>query len=173
MRAMACAAAALMVALTMSCRDRDADDTASRVDTAVEETGNEARDAANDAGNAADEAAEDTKDAAEDAKDDLADASYSNREEFRHDVKERLDAIDRELKQFESELGADATEARVQAVTAARQARSEAERSAERLAGATAANWDELKSKVNAAIDSADRQLRALRPDAKPMGGTG
>ena len=173
MRAMACAAAALMVALTMSCKDRDADDTASRVDTAVEDAGNETREAANDAGDAVEEAAEDTKDAAKDAKDDLADASYTERAEFRNDVKERLDAMDRELKQFESELGKDASEARVQAVTAARKARTDAERSAERLSGATAANWDELKSKVNAAIDAADRQLRALRSDAKPMGGTG
>ena len=46
-------------------------------------------------------------------------------------------------------------------------------RDVDRLAGATAANWDELQNDVSKSLDSLDRQLRALRPDAKPMGGAG
>jgi serine/threonine protein kinase len=38
---------------------------------------------------------------------------------------------------------------------------------------AAAANWDELKTRVIVSLDSLDRQVRARRPDAKPMGGAG
>ena len=144
MRAMACAAVALMFAFTAACGDRDRRDTASRID-----------------------------DAAEDAADDLRGYSYERRDEFRRDVDQRLDRMDEELAELERNTGEGADQARRDAVAAARDARRAVDAHVERLGDASESNWDELKLRVSEALDSADRELRALRPDAKPMGGTG
>jgi hypothetical protein len=81
--------------------------------------------------------------------------------------------VDGELKALERELDEDATEAHTQAVAAAREARSAAETTFERLAGATAANWEELKREASEALETAELRIRELRPDANPMGGAG
>ena len=162
MRPMACAAAALMFALAVACKDRDRQDTASRIDTAAEEAEEGVR-----------EGAEDVEDASEDAADDIRGYSYERRDEFRRDVRERLDRMDEELAELERDAGEDADEARRDAVAAARDARQAIDPHVERLGEATESNWEELKQRVSESLDSADRQLRALRPDAKPMGGTG
>ena len=140
MRAMACAAAALVFAFTAACNDRDRDDTASRIDNAA---------------------------------DDLGGYSYERRDEFRRDVRERLDRMDEELAELERDTGEGAEQARRDAVDAARDARLAVDEDVDGLRDATESNWDELKLRVSQALDSVDRQLRALRPDAKPMGGTG
>ena len=180
MRPMACAAAALMFALAVACKDRDRQDTASRVDTAAEEAGQDVREGAKDVDNAAKDAGQDVRkgaeevgDAAEDAVDDVRGYSYERRDEFRRDVRERLDRMDEELAELERDAGKDAGEARRDAVAAARDARQAIDRNLERLGAATQSNWDELKARVSESLDSADRALRALRPDANPMGGTG
>ena len=162
MRPMACAAAALMFALAVACKDRDRQDTASRVDTAAEEAGQDVR-----------EGAKDVENAAKDAVDDVRGYSYERRDEFRRDVRERLDRMDEELAELERDAGKDAGQARRDAVAAARDARQAIDRNLERLGAATQSNWDELKARVSESLDSADRALRALRPDANPMGGTG
>ena len=162
MRAMACAAAALMVAFTTACKDRDRQDTASRIDAAAEEVGEDVR-----------EGAEDVRDATEDATDDVRESSYERRDEFHREVRERLDRMDRELAELERDSKAGSDETRRNAVAAARDARLAVNRNVDRLGDATQANWDDLKHRVSESLDSADRALRALRSDAKPMGGTG
>jgi uncharacterized phage infection (PIP) family protein YhgE len=188
MRAMICTAIALMFTLTSACGDRDRDDTASRVDNTAEEAGEDVRegtedvaDATGDAAENAAEATEDaaegaanaTEDAAEDAADDSPENSYQRREEFRRDVRQRLDQLDEELAQLERDTREGADEARVEAIAAARNARQVVGRHVDRLANATAENWEELKQSVSESLDSAERRVQALRPDAKPMGGTG
>ena len=56
MRAMACAAAALMLGFTVACGDRDRQDTEGRIDDAAEEVGANVREGAEDVGDAADDA---------------------------------------------------------------------------------------------------------------------
>ena len=176
MRAMTCAAAALMVAFTLACKDRDrtetvsrtdntadrVDNAADRVDNAAEEAGEEVREGARDAGNAAEKAADD-------ASDKVRESSYDRRDEFRREVRERLAAMDKELTGLEGDLKQGASETRVKAVAAARDARRAAQRNVDRLGSATAANWEKLKREVSGSLDLTERQLRALRPDAKPM----
>lgn len=162
MRAMTCAAAALVMAFMLGCDDRERQDAAGRIDNAAEEAGDEMR-----------EGAEEVGDAAEDAADDLGDYSYDRREEFRGDVRTRLDRLDSELAELEREIDEDATEAHKEAVAAAREARSAAQRSFDRLGDATASNWEQVKGEVREALEAAELRLRELRPDAKPMGGTG
>jgi hypothetical protein len=67
----------------------------------------------------------------------------------------------------------DRHDGRRDAVAAARGARRAIDRNVERLGTATESNWDELKRRVSESVDSADRAIRSLRPDANPMGGTG
>ena len=184
MRAITCAAAVLMVAFSTGCNDRDRTDTASRIDNAAEETGDEVREgtenvgdeaaeAADDVGDAAREGAEDVGNAAKDVADDPTDDSFADRDEFKRDVRERLDRMDQELAELGRDVNEDAGDARVKAIAAARDARQAVERGYEKLAGATESNWAELRRGVSDALYSAEQKIRALRPDAKPMGGTG
>lgn len=162
MRPMACAAAALMLAFTVACNDRDRQDTAGRIDNAAEEAGEDVR-----------EGAGKVEKTAEDAAADVRGYSYEGRDEFRRDVRERLGQMDKELVELERSTKEGADQARRDAVAAARGARRAIDRNLERLGEATESNWKELKLRVSESLDSADRQLRALRSDAKPMGGTG
>ena len=173
MRLMACAAAALTFAFTAACHDRDRQDTGTRIDNAAEEAGRDVEEGAEDVAGAAEDAAEDVGNAAEDAVNDADAYSYERRDEFRSDVRARLDRMDGELAEFERAREAEAGEARRDAVAAARDARQAVDRNVERLDAATADNWSEVRSRVSESLDSAERALRALRPDAKPMGGTG
>jgi hypothetical protein len=180
MRPIACAAAALMFAFAVACKDRDRQDTASRIDTTAEEAEQDVREGAEQVENAAEEAgqdvrkgAEDADNAAEDAVDDVRGYSYERRDEFRRDLRERLDRMDQELTELDRSTREGADQARRNAVAAARDARRAIDRNVERLGEATESNWEELKLRVSESLDSAERQLRALRSDAKPMGGTG
>lgn len=180
MRPMACAAAALTFAFAFACKDRDRNDTSSRIETAAEEAGQDVREGAEDVKNTAEEAgrdvredAKDTDNAAEDAVDEVRGYSYERRDEFRRDVRERLAKMDKELAELERATEKGASQARRDAVAAARDAREAIDQNVERLGTATASNWDELKRRVNESLYSTDRALRALRPDANPMGGAG
>jgi hypothetical protein len=112
MRPIACASAALMLAVTVACNDRDRDDTASRIDNA----------------------------GAEAAAADFRGYSYARREEFHREVRERLDRMDAELAELERDTKESASESQAEAVAAARRARIAVERNVERLAKATEAS---------------------------------
>jgi len=177
MRKCAWVAAALAVALTAGCKDRDHRDADDQVAAAADRTGNAVDSAADRAGHTVDSAANDVGDqakrAAEDLNNKLAGTPYERRDEFRHEVDERLAALDKELADLKSHVNKDATESYRNGVAAARETRRTVGADVARLSGATAANWDELKTRVSVSLDSLDRQVKALRPDAKPMGGAG
>ena len=166
MRTVAWVGAALAVALTAGCKDRDQRDADDQVAAAADRTGNAVDSAANAVGDAA-------KDAANDVGDKVGATPYERRDDFRHEVDERLAALDKELADLRSHVNKDATETYRNGVAAARETRRTVGADVDRLAGATAANWDELKTRMSVSLDSLDRQVRALRPDAKPMGGAG
>ena len=67
MRTYALVAAALAVALTTGCKDRDRDDTGSRVDATADSAGAAVREGANDVGDAAESTADKAGDAAQDS----------------------------------------------------------------------------------------------------------
>ena len=181
MRTYAWVAAALAVALTTGCKDRDRGDTGDRVEATGDRAGDEVRQGANDVGNAVDTAADKVGDAARDAGNATEDAArkvtgtstYDQRDEYRREVRARLDELDRKLADARKSVNKDASEAYTKAVAAARDTRSAVGRDVERLGQATAANWDEVRDDMRASLDSLDRQIRALQPDAKPMGGAG
>lgn len=197
MRTIAWVAAALAVAFTTSCADRDRRDAGAdagdRVEGASEQASGEVREGASRTEDAVEGAADKTEDAAKDAGDKVGDAaddagnavekaadktgvssySYERRNAFREDVDERLAAMDKELAGLGQGINENAADSHTKAVVAARETRKAVGRDVDRLAGATAANWDQLQNTVRKSLSLLDRQLRALRPDAKPMGGTG
>ena len=207
MRTIAWVAAALAVAFTTACADRDrrdadtdsadrveaagdtsgavregavktedtAEDAADKVGDATKDAADKVGDAAKDAGDKADTAANDAAGTVEKAADELGISSYSyeRRDAFREDVDNRLVAMDKELAELRQGVNAEAAETYIKAVAAAGETRKAVGRDVDRLAGATAANWDEVQGDVRASLDSLTRQLRALRPDANPMGGAG
>ena len=184
MRTVALVGAALVLALTTGCKDRDRGDAGDRVEATGEragdeiqegadQTGNAVEDAADDVGDAAKEAGAEVKEAAKDVGDEVGVTSYERRDEFRRDVNERLAAMDKEIAELRKGVNDNATEAYRASVTALGETRRSVGADVDRLTGATAANWDDLRAKARASLEELDRQLRALRPDAKPMGGTG
>jgi hypothetical protein len=162
MKRVAWVGAALALALTAGCKDRDHGD-----------ADDQARATADRAGNAVDSAADAVGDAANDAANGVEGSSYERRDEFRREVDERIAALDKELADLRAHVNKDATESYRKAVAAATETRRTLRADVDRLSGATAANWDELKTRVSVTLDSLDRQVKALRPDAKPMGGAG
>jgi hypothetical protein len=120
-------------------------------------------DAARDAGNATEDAARKV----------TGTTTYERRDEYRQEVRTRLDELDRKLADARKSVNKDASEAYTKAVAAARDTRTAVGRDVERLGQATADNWDEVRDDMRASLDSLDRQIRALQPDAKPMGGAG
>jgi hypothetical protein len=189
MRTVAWVCAALALALGTGCKDRDhrdlnrtdagdrveatTDRASDQAQKGADETGNAAEDAANGAGDAAKDAGNDVKEAARDVGDEFGATSYERRDEFRREVDQRLAAMDKEIADLRKGLNDNSTEQYRNDVAAVRDTRRTVSRDVDRLAGATAATWDDLRSKAWASLDSLDHQLQALRPDAKPMGGTG
>jgi hypothetical protein len=173
MRKVAWVGAALALALTAGCKDRDHRDADDQAKATVDQTGNAVDSAANDVGDAAKDAGNDVKRATEDLNNKLAGTPYERRDEFRHEVDERVAALDKELADLRAHVNRDATESYRNGVAAARETRRTLGADLDRLAGATAANWDELKTRVSVSLDSLDHQVKALGPDAKPMGGAG
>jgi hypothetical protein len=189
MRTAAWMSAALALALTTACKDRDRADVdrtdagnrveatgeraGDQVQKAADETGDAAEHAADDVGDAADSASKGVKEAARDVGDEFGATSYERRDEFRHEVDQRLAAMDKEIADLRKGINDNSTAEYRNAVASVRETRHTVAENVNRLGGATAATWDDLKGKVWTSLDSLDHQLRALRPDAKPMGGTG
>jgi len=189
MRTIAWIGAALALALGTGCKDRDHDDvdrtdagdrveaTTDRagndVEKAADETGDAAEDAADEVGDAANDAGNGVEEAAKDVGDEFGATSYERRDEFRTEVNQRLAAMDKEIAGLRKGLNDNSTEAYRNAVAEVRETRRAVAQDVDRLAGATAATWDDLRTKVWASLDSLDHRLRELRPDAKPMGGAG
>ena len=181
MRKYALVTAALAVALTTGCKDRDRDETASRVDATADSAGAAVREGANDVGNAADTAGDKIGDAARDLGNATEDAArqatgtwtWDRREEYRREAQDRLAGLDKQLADLRKNVNHDATEAYTKGVAAARETRRDVGADLDRLGRATESNWTELRDEFRASIDSLARQVEALQPDAQPMGGAG
>ena len=82
MRKVAWIGAALALALTAGCKDRDHRDADDQVAATADRAGNAVDSAADEVGNAAKDAGNDVKDAAKDIGNKLAGAPYERRDEF-------------------------------------------------------------------------------------------
>jgi hypothetical protein len=154
------AAAAVLMMLALACSPRDRRETASTTDTVATDVGQETENAA--------------RDVKEDVKETVAgDYSYDRRDEFKRDIEERVNRLDQEIADLEKTTRKDAEKARDTAVVHIRAARRTVARQLDRLAATTENTWDDVRGSISRSVDSLDLLVRAQRPDAKPMGGTG
>jgi membrane-associated HD superfamily phosphohydrolase len=158
MRQMTYAAAAVMLVGALACSPRDRQETANRTENAAEDV----RDATR-------EGAEDVRDEARDARD----YAYAQRNDFRRDVDLRLRKLDKEVSDVERSTERGVDKAHDSLLVEVRAARKAVSRDLDRLGSATEASWDDAKNALNRSVYSFQESVRRLRPDARPMGGTG
>jgi ElaB/YqjD/DUF883 family membrane-anchored ribosome-binding protein len=152
------AGALVLMIAAFACSPRDRQETADRTEAAVEDVGDAAREGANEVREEAGEARE---------------YGYAQRNEFRRDLDQRLEGIDREIAELERDTKAGADRSRDSLVANIREARKTVDRDLDRLGSATENNWEDLKRTVNQSVYSLQQALQRTRPDARPMGGTG
>jgi hypothetical protein len=155
MRQIICAAAAVLMVVTVGCDRRDRRETASTLDSTAAEIGR------------------DVEQGAEEARDEFREYSYDRRSEFRRDVDLRLKQLDEQIADLERTTKRGMDKARDSAIVHVRGARKAVNQRLEQFGAATEATWEDVKRDVAAAVDSLDREVKKLLPDARPMGGTG
>jgi uncharacterized membrane protein YccC len=156
MRHMTYAAAAVLVVMAVGCGPRDRRDTASTTDSVAADIPQE------------------THDAAQDVREGVTgDYAYERRAEFRRDINERLQGLDQEIADLERTTKKGVDQARDSAIVQIRSARRSIARQLDRLGAVTENTWDDVRAGISRSVDSLDLLVRARRPDAKPMGGTG
>jgi molecular chaperone GrpE (heat shock protein) len=155
MRQIICAAAAALMVMTLGCSPRDRRETASTLDSTAADIGR------------------DVEQGAEEARDEFRDYAYDRRSEFRRDVDLKLKQLDEQIAELERTTKRGVDKARDSAVVRVTGARTAVSQNLDRFAGATEATWEEVKHDLTAAVDSLDREVKKLLPDARPMGGTG
>lgn len=155
MRQIICAVAAVLMVATLGCSPRDRRETATTLDSAAVDM------------------EQGVEEGAEGVREEFGDYSYDRRNEFRRDVEEKLQRLDQEIAELERTTKRGADKARDSALVHIRGARKAASRSLERFGTATENNWEEVRRSISASVDSLHMAVRAQRPDARPMGGTG
>jgi hypothetical protein len=155
MRQILCAVAAVLMAATLGCSPSDRRETAATLDTAATDV------------------SRDVEEGAEEVREEFRDYSYDQRNDFRRDVDLRLQKLDQEIAELERTTKRGVDKAQDSAVVHIRAARESVKRNLDGFASATERNWDEVKRRISAAVDSLDSAVKAQRPDARPMGGTG
>ena len=158
MRQITCAAAAVLMATAFACSPRDRQETANKVDSVAEDV------------------REDTREGAAEVREEVREArdySYAQRNEYRHDLDLQLTKLDKEIAGIERDTKRGVDQARDSAIVNVRTARKAVTRDLARLGAAAESNWDEAKRNLNESLSALDREVRRLRPDARPMGGTG
>jgi len=158
MREITCAAAAVLLATAFACSPRDRQETASKVDSVAENVREETR-----------QGAEEVREEARAARAD----SYAQRNEFRRDLDLQLKKLDEEIAGLERDTKRGVDHARDSAIVNVRAARRAVGGDLDRLGAATERTWDELTRNLNQSLSALDREVGRLRPDARPMGGTG
>jgi hypothetical protein len=155
MRQLICAAAAVLMVATLGCSPRDRRETASTLDSTAADLGR------------------DVEEGADEARDEFREFSYDRRTEFRRDVDLKLKQLDEQISELERTTKRGVDQARDSAIVHVRGARRAVDRSLDRFAAATETTWEEVKDGISAAVDSLDREVKKLLPDARPMGGAG
>jgi uncharacterized membrane protein YccC len=149
--------------VALGCSPRDRRDTASTTDSVMTPVDSVATDVSRETGDVAHAVRENV----------TRDYAYSRRDEFRRDINERMQRLDQEIADLVNTTKAGVDKARDSAIVRIRAARRSVARQLDRLGSATENTWDDVSGAINRSVDSLDMMLRAQRPDAKPMGGTG
>jgi ABC-type transporter Mla subunit MlaD len=154
------AAMATLVLSTLACRDRDRDETASRVDTAVSDVGDEAR------GGAA-EARDEVREGARS----LDSYTWAERDDFRRDVRQRLTDIDGQIEQLSNDARSSGGTVDDQSMADIRRARKAVDRNVAKLDEATENSWPDLRAGIDRSLETLRDRVDQVTRTGGPMGG--
>jgi DNA-binding protein H-NS len=147
---------------TLACRDRrgDRDETASRVDSAATDVGRDVREGAADARNDVRESMRDLKS-----------YTWAERDDFRHEVAQRLADADKQLEQIRNDVRASRLTVSDSAMADIHRARRAAHRSLARLDDATENTWTDVRASVDRSFQELRDRIDLVTRTAGPMGG--
>jgi hypothetical protein len=154
------AALAALVVSAGACRDRDRDETATRVDSAATEVKQEVREGAA-------EARENVRAGARD----LRSYTWAEREDFRSDVRQRLTDLDGQIDQLTNDARISGSALSDSVVTSLRASRKALDRRLARLDDAAEDNWIELRDGLDKSLEGLRARLAELTRTGGPMGG--
>ena len=154
------AALAALVVSAFACRDRDRDETASRIDSAATEVKQDVR-----------EGAADARDEVRAGVRDLRSYTWAEREDFRSDVRQRLTDLDGQIEQLAQDARISGSTISDKAVADIQASRKALDRRLARLDDAAEDNWNELRDGVDKSLEGLRARVAELTRTGGPMGG--
>lgn len=145
MRRLACAALALMLALTLSCRKKQAGATGGAVDTTL---------------TPAAEPAPEPRDTAPAVRE----FGFDQRQQFAQSIRQQLAGIDQQVKELSDQAKSKGGAVSDRALANIRASRRAVDRSLKRINAATAANWEQVKRGVNQSVDNLTEAIEVAQP---------
>jgi hypothetical protein len=155
-----CAATAALAVSALACRDRDRDETASRVDSAASDVGQDVREGA---ATARDEVREGARE--------LRSYTWAERDDFRRDARQRLKDIDGQIDQLAIDARSSGSTISDSAMADIRSARKAVDRNLARLDDATEDGWTGVRGGVDRSLESLRDRIDAVTRTGGPMGG--
>ena len=160
MRLLTRAAMAVLVVSAFACRDRDRDETATRIDSAATDVKQDVR-----------EGVADARDEVRAGARDLGSYTWAERENFRGDVRQRLANIDGQIDQLTQDARTSGSTINDRAVADIRASRKALDRRLGKLDDAAEDNWNDLRDGVDKSLEGLRARLAELTRTGGPMGG--
>jgi hypothetical protein len=145
MRRLLCAAATFVL-ISAACRKQQSNETGGMNDTTL-----------------ADNTAATTAPAA-DTVSSPGDFSFDQRQAFTQSIRQQLGDLDRQIQELSAQAKSRGGAVSDRALTTIRVSRRAVDQSLSRVEGATAANWDQIKQRVNQAVDNVSESIQAAQP---------
>jgi hypothetical protein len=146
MRRLLCAAATFVL-ISAACRKQQSNETGGMNDTTL-----------------ADNTAATTAPAAADTVSSPGDFSFDQRQAFTQSIRQQLGDLDRQIQELSAQAKSRGGAVSDRALTTIRVSRRAVDQSLSRVEGATAANWDQIKQRVNQAVDNVSESIQAAQP---------
>jgi hypothetical protein len=147
MRRLACAAATFVLIASAACRKQQSNETGGMNDTTPAAT-----------------TASAPAPAEPDTVSSSGDFSFDQRQAFAQSIKPQLGDLDRQIQELSAQAKSRGGAVSDRALTTIRASRRTVDQSLSRVEGATAANWDQIKQRVNQAVDNLSEAIQAAQP---------
>jgi hypothetical protein len=146
MRTLALAAATLLVVVGLGCRRQQANETGGRNDTtpAVATTAADPMTADTSAG--------------------VREFGFDQRQDFAQSIRQQLSGIDQQIRELAAQAKSRGGAVSDRALANIRAARRAVDQNLRQVDAATAANWDQLKQRVNRSVDNLSEAIEAAQP---------
>jgi hypothetical protein len=147
MRRLACAAATFVLIASAACRKQQSSETGGMKDTTTSPT-----------------TASAPAPAAPETVSTSGDFSFDQRQAFAQSIRQQLGDLDRQIQELSAQAKSRGGAVSDRALTKIRASRHTVDQSLTRVEGATAANWDQIKQRVNQAVDNLSESIQAAQP---------